>query len=67
MEDIFKSGLLALALIGTLVIASASANEIENPKDDYNTSMQEEVLVVDENNTIKEEKLKSKENIHIPL
>ncbi|GMN09797.1 hypothetical protein MTsPCn9_18400 [Croceitalea sp. MTPC9] len=67
MEDIFKSGLLGLALIGVLVIASANTNKVENPNEDYSVSKTEEALVVDENYATEEDKLKTKEDIHIPL
>jgi hypothetical protein len=67
MEDIFKSGLLGLALIGTLVFASANTNEVENPNEDYSASKLEEVSTVVEKTSAKENELKSKKNIHIPL
>jgi len=67
MEDIFKSGLLGLALIVTLVFASANANEAENPNKDYSINKVEEVSTVVEKTATKEKKLESKKNIHIPL
>lgn len=67
MEDIFKSGLLGLALIGALVLASANTNKTDNLNKDYNASKTEEVLVVDEDNAAAEDKLTSKEDIHIPM
>ncbi|WP_350293146.1 hypothetical protein [uncultured Croceitalea sp.] len=66
MEDIFKSGLLGLALIGALVLASANTKKTDNPSKDISASKTEEVLVVDDN-AAEEDKLKSKEDIHIPL
>lgn len=67
MEDIFKSGLLGLALIGTLVFASANTTEIENANLENSVNKKEEVLVVDDSSVIKEDNLKAKEDIHIPL
>jgi hypothetical protein len=67
MEDIFKSGILGLALIGTLVLASANTNEIENPNEDYSVGNVEEVSTVDGKIATKENKLESKNNIHTPL
>jgi len=67
MEDIFKSGILGLALIGTLVLASANNNEIENANEDYSVSKVEEVSTAVEKASTNEKKLESKKNIHIPL
>jgi len=67
MEDIFKSGLLGLALLLTLAIASTNSNEPENSKNTYHISMQKETPIVDESNVIVKDKIKSKQDIHIPL
>ncbi|WP_394974671.1 hypothetical protein [uncultured Croceitalea sp.] len=66
MKDIFKSGLLGLALIGTLVLASINTNEIENHNSEYNDSKTEEI-VVEDNNILEKDKLTNKDNFHTPL
>lgn len=67
MENIFKSGLLGLALIGALVFASANANEAGSPNEHYSVSKVEEVSTVVEKTATKEKELENKKNIHIPL
>ncbi len=66
MKDIFKSGLLGLALIGTLVLASINTNEIENHNSEYNDGKTEEI-VVEDNNILEKDKLTNKDNFHTPL
>jgi len=67
MEDIFKSGLLGLALIGTLIFASASANEVENTNKGYSASKVEKVSSVADKTATQENNSKDKKNVHIPL
>jgi hypothetical protein len=66
MEDIFKSGLLGLALIATLALASANTNEVENHSGEFSEGKTEEI-VVEDNNTLEKDKLTNKDNFHTPL
>ncbi len=67
MEDIFKSGLLGLALIGALALASANSSESKNSINDYTESKIEEVTMTVEETVTEEAKIKSKKDFHIPL
>ena len=66
MEDIIKSGLLGLVLVGALVLASVtSQGEVSNSN--YEISKVEEVSILDDNYKPEEVKVTSKEDIHIPM